>query len=87
MPWVQEAYGDLICAMAAHYPELVPASRYITAAATLVDQLSNQHLGSGYEGRSAAMHQLLRILGGACHLTAADAPVVLHFVLMDLSKC
>jgi hypothetical protein len=85
--WVQEAYGDLICAVAAHHPELVPASRYIPAASTLVDELSSQPRCSRDRGRSAAMHQLLRILGRACHLTAAYVNAVLNFALWDLGEC
>jgi hypothetical protein len=84
---VQEAYGDLICAVATHHPELVPASRYISAASTLVDELSRHPRGSRDRGANAAMHQMLRVLGGACHLTAADANAVLNFALWDLGEC
>jgi hypothetical protein len=86
--WVQEAFGDLICAVANHYPELVPARRYILAASALADELTKQRQGSREAGSVEAMHQILRVLGApGCHVAAADAPVVVPFVLWDLGTC
>jgi hypothetical protein len=78
---VQEAYGDLICAVATHCPELVPARRYITAASVqALEQRASGSRGGGRGGGGAAMHQLLRILGGSCHLTTANFDEVLNLV-------
>jgi hypothetical protein len=83
---VQEAYGDLICAVAAHHPELLPARRYIETATLLLAELSCQQLNQVEAGTVAAAQQHLRILGGPCQLAAADGNVALSLAVWGLGE-
>jgi hypothetical protein len=84
---VQEAYGDLICAMALRHRELVPASRYIQAGLFFMRGLPlRPPFSQDHAIRISGVHQVLRILVATGPVDAADAATALNIVLWGLGK-
>jgi hypothetical protein len=88
---VQAAYAGVICAMADHYPEALPASRYIETGILLMMQGVTMTMTQAMAPASRAtligeLQQVLRILGGSCHLAAADAAGAIAVTIVGLKQ-